>query len=532
MGNTSHETIVLDDQWKGDEGAARLRKLGYSHYDVEYDLFENTYTAGGTLKSKKIGVKEVRFVQYPDGEKGLIPRTLQTLLKARKDTRVKIKFKTITTVSGHTYTGLVNTTGDTTVITLQDKTTQTVPTSEVTSVEDTYTAFQKSVLDGLQLAFKITANSLYGQIGAKVSDLYFKEIAASTTAIGRRQLDIAQKYCENTANFPKTLKDGRVIYLENKIVYGDTDSVFCKFDCRYDDGRKMTGIDAVGESIRLAKLAEEGIRQILTKPQDLEYEKTFWPFILFTKKRYVGNKYEFDLHKYKQTSMGIVTKRRDNAAIVKVVYGGIIDIIMREKNITKSIDFLNKALNRLVRGKYGFETLVISKTLSSFYKDPDRIAHKVLADRIAARDPGNKPQVNDRIPYIYIRKEGKNLLQGDKIETPEYIQAHDLKPDYEYYISNQIMKPVSQIYGLCLEKLPRYNQFRVDFEAIYDAKVQEGKTEAEALKKVLEKKQKIAANILFSDILRRLENKRKRNREITSFFPKTGAKKSRQSSDE
>ena len=82
------------------------------------------------------------------------------------------------------------------------------------------------------------------------------------------------------------------------------------------------------------------------------------------------------------------------------------------------------------------------------------------------------------------------MLQGDKIETPEYIQAHDLKPDYEYYISNQIMKPVSQIYGLCLEKLPRYNQFRVDFEAIYDAKVQEGKTEAEALKKVLEKKTK------------------------------------------
>ena len=85
--------------------------------------------------------------------------------------------------------------------------------------------------------------------------------------------------------------------------------------------------------------------------------------LFYLQKRYVGNKYEFDLHKYKQTSMGIVTKRRDNAAIVKVVYGGIIDIIMREKNITKSIDFLNKALNRLVRGKYGFETLVISKTL-------------------------------------------------------------------------------------------------------------------------------------------------------------------------
>ena len=37
--------------------------------------------------------------------------------------------------------------------------------------------------------------------------------------------------------------------------------------------------------------------------------------------------------------MGIVLKRRDNAPIVKDVYGGIIDILMKEQNIEKAIYF-------------------------------------------------------------------------------------------------------------------------------------------------------------------------------------------------
>ena len=45
---------------------------------------------------------------------------------------------------------------------------------------------------------------------------------------------------------------------------------------------------------------------------------------------------------------------------------------------------------------------VISKTLNGYYKNPQSIAHKVLADRMGQRDPGNKPKANDRIPYAYI----------------------------------------------------------------------------------------------------------------------------------
>jgi hypothetical protein len=42
------------------------------------------------------------------------------------------------------------------------------------------------------------------------------------------------------------------------------------------------------------------------------------------------------------------------------------------------------------------------------------MAHKVLADRMGLRDPGNKPQVNDRIPFVYIKvpPEKEIKLQG------------------------------------------------------------------------------------------------------------------------
>ena len=77
------------------------------------------------------------------------------------------------------------------------------------------------------------------------------------------------------------------------------------------------------------------------------------------------------------------------------------------------------------------------------------IAHWVLANRMGERDPGNKPKSNDRIPYVYIEiKETKSTLQGDSIEHPRYVIDNKLKIDYGFYITNQIMKPVSQIFDL------------------------------------------------------------------------------------
>lgn len=527
--NLSHDSIVdsNDSQYLGDIGARRIKNLGYfGHEDVTYDVFKTIYTASGAVKGKeKIGTKTVRYVQYSDpkenGKKGLIPEILRYLLKARKTTRNKIKYKTVITDDGTEYIGLYD----------KDKQTVTTPDSlsdlsgkNIVSIIDTYSDFQKQNFDGEQLAYKITANSLYGQIGAKTSDIYYKEIAASTTATGRERLVIAQEYAENPSNYPQKLNNGETIYLKNKVVYGDTDSIFIRYQTLDNNGVPLKGRDSRKKSIELAQYTEKEIQKTkLRHPQVLEYEKTFDPFILLSKKRYVGNLYETDPDKFKLKSMGIVLKRRDNAPIVKIVYGGIIDIIMKQKKITPAINFLRRTLRDLVNGKYGIETLILSKTLSSYYKDPDRIAHKVLADRMAERDPGNKPQVNDRIPFVYITtdhlKNKKNILQGDKIEHPDYILKNKLVPDYEFYITNQIMKPVSQIFGLRLKDLPGFAISRIDeFDNIYKKQLLKGKSINESIKKMLDEKNKEASKILFRDILRILENKRLKNTEITSFF--------------
>ena len=227
------------------------------------------------------------------------------------------------------------------------------------------------------------------------------------------------------------------------------------------EGNRILGKKALEITIEIAQEAGELASKFLKKPHDLEYEKTFLPFCLLSKKRYVGMLFEFDINKGKRKEMGIVLKRRDNAPVVKDVYGGVIDILMKEKSVEKAIKFTEKQLQALVDGDIPIEKLIITKSLRSNYKNPKQIAHKVLADRIGIRDPGNKPRSGDRIPYAYIVNPDKKALQGDRIETPTFIKDNDLQLDYAHYITNQIMKPLLQVFALVLEQIPGYNKARL-----------------------------------------------------------------------
>ena len=78
-----------------------------------------------------------------------------------------------------------------------------------------------------------------------------------------------------------------------------------------------------------------------------------------------------------------------------------------------------KMFKDVQKGKVERGDLVISKSLSASYANPERIPHKMLADRIAARDPGNAPRPGDRIPYVLIKCADPNAGQKDRIELPE-----------------------------------------------------------------------------------------------------------------
>ena len=384
--------------------------------------------------------------------------------------------------------------------------------------------FMKNVLDQRQLGYKVTANSLYGQCGAKTSTFYEKDIAACTTATGRKLLTYAKRIIEECYGdkICKTQHYGEV-KTRAEYIYGDTDSVFFTFNLQTPEGKPIRGKEALEITIELAQEAGHLASSFLKGPHDLEYEKTFMPFCLLSKKRYVGMLYETDPNKCKRKEMGIVLKRRDNAPIVKDIYGGIIDILMKEQNINMAMEFLKNSLQNIVDEKFPMEKLIITKSLRSGYKNPQSIAHKVLADRITTRDPGNKPSSGDRIPFVYINTPNKKALQGDKIETPTFVKENNLKIDYSFYITNQIMKPVQQVFALVLEKiwelqkkhlikLPKYkkeveilkNKYKNDFDKFQD--------------KLDDLRNKEVKVLLFDKYLRETNNEKQGVKSITSFF--------------
>ena len=235
----------------------------------------------------------------------------------------------------------------------------------------------------------------------------------------------------------------------------NTDSVFLKYNSYKENNLELSNKERLRYSIQKSISLSDEIRVLLRKPHDLEYEKTFYPFILFSKKRYIGYLYENDWNIIpKLKFMGIVLKRRDNANIVKIFYKGIITRLLEDKTIDSAVAFLEDKLEELIAGKFAMEDLTITKTLRGYYKNPEGIAHKVLADRMGERDPGNKPSSNDRIPYVYINvkeSKGTKILQGDRIEHPDFINENNLKINYKFYITNQLMKPIIQILELCLK---------------------------------------------------------------------------------
>ncbi|AYV79324.1 MAG: DNA polymerase family B elongation subunit [Faunusvirus sp.] len=480
--NMSQETLLTHiekDPLTGTEKLAYDNLPDYVYRDIVYY---------GDEKKQIIQ----RFAKHKSGKLGIIPQILQTLLSEREKTRA-----------------------------IQKK--ESDPA-------------KYAVLEGLQIAYKLTANSLYGQMGASTSPIFKKEIAASTTARGRDMLEMAKKFVEvefrkllmeyiaatnadnkmiveylnknNVQLTPKLVYTNTDIYddfvkqykidtvanksykytfdreitreflrrsnfdITPKIVYGDTDSNFILWSIRCKTtGDKLNDYRGLTIAIELGKLSGEFIKPRLPFPHKLNYEKTFWPFALLSKKRYVGNKYSNDILDFYQDFMGIVLKRRDNADIVKKIVGGIIDIMMDTKNAASVEHFVKSSLQDMFDGKYPIDDFVLSKTLKDKYANRASQAHVALADRRTVRDPGNKPNLNDRIPFVYIevpekrdRIRGttkiKKVLQGDKVEDPDYIKEHHLNIDYIFYITNQIMNPALQLMELVLKNPEKiFNDF-------------------------------------------------------------------------
>jgi DNA polymerase delta subunit 1 len=301
--------------------------------------------------------------------------------------------------------------------------------------------FTKEVLNGKQNALKVTCNSMYGQCGAFTSNIYHRELASCTTALGREFIIFSRDY---------VLRN----YDKYECIYGDTDSIFVK--PYLPNKSTMSKSELLTEVVRLGKqIGGEITAAINHRDMKLAYEKVFYPFGMLNPKRYIGMKYVKATSEGELITMGDAMKRRDSAPIVKFIYKRLLDMLFRRDGIVVDPihvvrDYRNQIM-AVLDGKYPMDQFIITVTLRSHYKNEKSIPHKVLADRMTERDPGNAPETNDRMAFVFIEVLDKKVtVPGENIESPEFVLENNLHIDYLHYVTNQINKPVQTLLDLFL----------------------------------------------------------------------------------
>jgi DNA polymerase elongation subunit (family B) len=191
---------------------------GYEYINIEFDTYKYLRPVGKP-KSKevktKVGKKICRWAQLPDNQKSIMPSILEELLKARADTRKKIK-------------------------------TEPDP-------------FMQNILDKRQLGYKVTANSLYGQCGAQDIDILRARCSCFNYRYWQNDDNLCKAHVieEVYGDLVYDTKIGKV-KCKAEYVYGDTDSVFFTFNLENPEtGKKIRGKPALEMTIEIAQDAAD-----------------------------------------------------------------------------------------------------------------------------------------------------------------------------------------------------------------------------------------------------------------------------------
>ena len=284
----------------------------------------------------------------------------------------------------------------------------------------------EAVYNGQQLAYKISMNSIYGFTGASKGMLPLVAIASTVTLRGRQMIEETKNYVEE--NFPGA-----------KVRYGDTDSVMVEFDVQ---GRK--GQDAIDYSWEQGELAAEQCTKLFKAPNDLELEKVYCPYFLYSKKRYAAKMFEKNKEgkvAFKKIDVkGLQVVRRDSCPFVRGILKNLMEMMLESSDPRPVIDAARTAARELMTGAVPLEKLLMSKQLAADYKV--KMAHVEVRDKIRARAPGSEPQQGDRVSFVIVKGPGKMY---EKAEDPAWVREKNIPLDYQYYFTNPFKKPVQDL---------------------------------------------------------------------------------------
>ncbi|RMD57625.1 hypothetical protein D6825_03555 [Candidatus Woesearchaeota archaeon] len=263
-------------------------------------------------------------------------------------------------------------------------------------------------------ALKVLANSFYGYMGFAPSRWYCIECAEATTAWARKYIHDAIDEAQN-AGFT--------------VLYSDTDSVFL----------------LLGEKTREdAQSLARGINKKLPELMELEYEG-YYPAGLFValKGSEGGAKKKYALlgEDDNITIKGFETVRRNWSTIAKETQQKVLEIILKEKNVSKAKEFVKDTINKLRENSLPIEKVVIRTQLSRSTQSYSSIGPHVAAAKML-EERGERVGAGTIVSYVVTKGSGRIR---DKVRLPDEIEQREY--DGEYYVQNQIIPGVERIFS-------------------------------------------------------------------------------------
>ena len=421
--NIDYSTLVSEDNHSIPDDDCHIIEWS-DHVGCEHDQTERNTSVNKVICFEN---RRYRFLKSP---KGVMPQLLEYLLNTRKKTKQEMK-----------------------------KLKQFIKNNDNLSDEEIKDLEKKIIiLDKRQLAYKISANSMYGSMGVKRGYLPFLPGAMCTTAKGRQSIEKAAKVIQQQ--------------YKGKLIYGDTDSCYIHFP------NLKTSEECWDYSLQI----EREVSNLFPKPMKLEFEEAiYWRFFILSKKRYMALSCGRDgILNDDIEKKGVVLARRDNSKVIRFLYEKVIMMIFNKKSKEETLYFIIQFINKLCSGSLLIDYFYITKSIGAIrdYKirelpndkkklikrlndlhiypdDYNNIssyidiyntrclpAHIQLAEKMKKR--GTPVEVGSRLKYIItLSTFGRNSIidgikekQYEKLEDPKYQQKYKniIKLDFLYYL--------------------------------------------------------------------------------------------------
>ena len=469
-----------------------IKKDKYNHFSIDQeepieikppsddnfdygDYFANDTNTNDDNKNKEKTVKrhyDFGFVTK-DVHKGLLPEILENLLSSRKQAKKEMKkaFKMMETIDDSILIPYREN-NDISVEELNDKGREIVNRVAglkngklVDAMPEIDTAFvsykvKETMFNSRQLGLKVSANSIYGFLGAQVTGKFsLIEASMCVTSRGRELIT------ESALFFEKHY--GAIT------VYGDTDSTMVNVPSLNDDPSKAWEMAEIMENhINGKDDKDEGI---FPAPLYLEFEKAMRGLFM-KKKKYAYMTYdkhgniikEKNSDSFELNSKGIILARRDNCQWLRTAYDDCIRAIFDAKSIFEVYEQIIQNIVDVIELKFDItKELSIIRAMGSNYKNKSYFL-SIFSDLM--KSIGKPIAPSERFRYVVVNDHQERDKIGFRMRTDEMFKeqweesgvnyGEDVPKEYtpkdglwppeeidsSYYIINVLKEPIDQLF--------------------------------------------------------------------------------------